>query len=274
MGIVRIADAVSIDSNIFPTIEALRAEALAKHYTYIYDDAGNVLHATNLSGHRFTPEEIEANCVRINNFNDLQHEWEQSYFKTIETEVYNALLQYATEFPMIVPCLWWKTKGHVLSYKAGSALGLHADNDINYQPHYEPDFQLGVKHVLAAIAYLNDDYEGGDIVFPYANVTYSPKAGDVLLFPANFVCAHEVNPITAGNRYAYLSYFGQGSSAPEYGVNIVEDSSNIYSGQVWMHDFFVDYEEYVTNHELSGDLLLPVLRSFNSKGTRKELSNG
>ena len=274
MGIVRIADAVSIDSNIFPTIEALRAEALAKHYTYIYDDAGNVLHATNLSGHRFTPEEIEANCVRINNFNDLQHEWEQSYFKTIETEIYNALLQYATQFPMIVPCLWWKTKGHVLSYKAGSALGLHADNDINYQPHYEPDFQLGVKHVLAAIAYLNDDYEGGDIVFPYANVTYSPKAGDVLLFPANFVCAHEVNPITAGNRYSYLSYFGQGTSAPEYGVNIVEDSSNIHSGQVWMHDFFADYEEYVTSHELSADLLLPVLRSFNSKGTRKEISNG
>ena len=272
-GIVKISNGVTINPDIFPAIESLRQAALDNHYTYVRDDEGNILHATNLSGHRFTPEELDANCVRINNFHELEEDWQSAYFKNLETEIYDALLKYATQFPMIIPCLWWKTKGHVLSYKPGSALGLHADNDINYQPHHEPDYQLGIKHVLAAIAYLNDDYEGGEIVFPYADVTYSPKAGDVLLFPANFICAHEVKPITAGNRYAYLSYFGQGSSAPDYGVTIIEDDHNINSGQVWMHNLFKDYANYVKYNELSEDLLLPIHRAFNSTGTRKEINH-
>lgn len=271
-GIVKIANAVTIQPDIFPVIESLRQSALDSHYTYVYDADGSVSHVTNLSGHRFTPEEIDSNCVRIHNFHELEAEWQTGYFKNLETEIYEALLKYATQFPMILPCLWWKTKGHILSYKSGSALGLHADNDINYQPHYEPDYQLGIKHVLAAIAYLNDDYEGGEIVFPYADVTYSPKAGDVLLFPANFICAHEVKPITTGNRYAYLSYFGQGSSAPEHGVTIIEDDPNLYSGQVWMHSLFKDYANYVKCNDLSDDLLLPIHRAFNSTGTREELN--
>jgi predicted 2-oxoglutarate/Fe(II)-dependent dioxygenase YbiX len=272
-GIIKMTNAITVDEHIFPAIESLREDALRSQYTYVHDENGNMLHATNVSGHRFFPEDLDTNCVRINNFEELEEDAHKAYFKNLEAEVYDALLKYVTQFPVILPCLWWKTKGHVLSYKPGSALGLHADNDINYQPHHEPDYQLGTKHVLAAIAYLNDDYEGGEIVFPYAEVSYSPKAGEVLLFPSNFLCAHEVKPITAGNRYAYLSYFGQGSSAPEYGVNIVDDDCNIHSGQVWMHDLFIDYAKYVKDNALSEELLLPIQRAFNSTGTRREINN-
>lgn len=270
-GIVKIENGITVNPKIFSAIEELRQNAISSHYTYVYDDDGNVLYATNLSGHRFVPEDLAKQCVRINNFTKLEEPWQQQYFADIETEMYTALLEYISLFPMVLPCLWWKTKGHVLSYKPGAELGLHGDNDINYQPHHEPDFQLGNKHVLAAIAYLNDDYQGGDIVFPYADVRYTPKAGDVLLFAANYMCAHQVEPILEGNRYAYLTYFGQGSSTPEYGVTIVEDGPNIHSGQVWMHDLFQDYADYIALHKTSHNDLSPIYRAFNSSGTRQEL---
>jgi len=71
-GIVKISNGVTINPDIFPAIESLRQAALDNHYTYVRDDEGNILHATNLSGHRFTPEELDANCVRINNFHELE----------------------------------------------------------------------------------------------------------------------------------------------------------------------------------------------------------
>jgi predicted 2-oxoglutarate/Fe(II)-dependent dioxygenase YbiX len=274
LGVLRFPSAATVNSEMLDIIDTLRTEALKSHYTYVYDENGDILHATNLSGHRFTPEEIDSNCVRINNFNDLHEQHQKDYFANLENELYAALINYANNFPMALPCLWWKTKGHVLSYSDGASLGLHADNDINYKPNFEPDYQLGTKHVLAAIAYLNDDYEGGEIEFPYLGIKYAPKAGDILMFPANFIYAHEVNKITKGTRYAYLGYFGQGSSDPEHGVTIIEDSPNIYSGQVWMNDLFIDYSQFLDDNGIENDHnRIPLQRAFHSSGTRKEIRN-
>ena len=275
LGVLRFKNAISLNPDIFSHINDLKIKALNAHYTYVYNDDGSIKYATNLSGHRFTPEEVQNNCVRINNFNDLPEGAATEYFIGLEKELYNALLGYISGFPMALPCLWWKTKGHVLSYSSGSALGLHADNDINYMPNYEPDFQLGTKHVLAAIAYLNDDYTGGEINFPYLNLTYQPVAGDILIFPANFVYAHEVGPIKSGDRYAYLAYYGHGSSDPEHGVTITDDAPHIYSGQVWMPNLFQDYKNFIELNNISGPHThIPLQRQFNSTGTRKELSHG
>jgi hypothetical protein len=168
---------------------------------------------------------------------------------------------------MLLPCIWWKTKGHPILYPKGSEQGLHCDNDINYMPGFEPKMQLGSRHVLAAMCYLNDDFTGGEIVFPYAGVVHAPKVGDILLFPANYICAHYVAQVTDGERYAYLQYFGNGSSSPEYGVSVCDDLANVHSGQVWMNNLFADYRKYIeSKYDVNnyGDLLLPLQREFHS----------
>ena len=66
-------------------------------------------------------------------------------------------------------------------------------------------FRDGVRiigHYKVAL-YLNDDYEGGDIVFPDLDFRYHPKAGDLLLFKIHPNFIHYTETVTSGTRYAY-----------------------------------------------------------------------
>jgi hypothetical protein len=67
-------------------------------------------------------------------------------------------------------------------------------------PHF--DGQDGNKDLaFSLVAYVNDDYEGGEISFPNHNVTIKPKAGSLIMFPSQEPYIHEVKPIVSGIRY-------------------------------------------------------------------------
>jgi len=59
--------------------------------------------------------------------------------------------------------------------------------------------------IVSIVGVLNDDYEGGEFVFN-TNHKVKLKTGDLLIFPSNFLYAHEVKEITKGNRYSYVSW--------------------------------------------------------------------
>lgn len=54
---------------------------------------------------------------------------------------------------------------------------------------------------FSLVAYINDDYQGGEISFPNHNVTIKPKAGSLIMFPSQEPYIHEVKPIVSGTRY-------------------------------------------------------------------------
>ena len=54
---------------------------------------------------------------------------------------------------------------------------------------------------FSLVAYINDDYEGGEIHFPNQNITLKPKAGSMIMFPSQLPYLHEVKPIISGTRY-------------------------------------------------------------------------
>jgi hypothetical protein len=54
---------------------------------------------------------------------------------------------------------------------------------------------------FSLVAYINDDYEGGEIHFPNQNVTIKPKSGSLIMFPSQQPYIHEVKPIISGTRY-------------------------------------------------------------------------
>jgi predicted 2-oxoglutarate/Fe(II)-dependent dioxygenase YbiX len=59
----------------------------------------------------------------------------------------------------------------------------------------------------AALTYLNDDYEGGEIYFPEYDMEIKPKAGTLVFFPGSDLYMHGVRPITSGTRYAIMTFF-------------------------------------------------------------------
>ena len=59
--------------------------------------------------------------------------------------------------------------------------------------------------ILSIVGVLNDDYEGGNFMV-FKDTEIKLKAGDLLLFPSNFIYPHWVNPVTKGTRYSYVSW--------------------------------------------------------------------
>lgn len=57
---------------------------------------------------------------------------------------------------------------------------------------------------ISAVAYLNDDYVGGEIVFPRFNLRIKPEAGDIVVFPSTFIYEHSSEPIIEGNKYSIV----------------------------------------------------------------------
>lgn len=276
-GIIVFNDTIDFNDKIINLFDQLKQTAIDENYNFIKDHLNKVLYGINKSGHRIPVEDINKTCVRISNIL-AKKEYNISPINDLEEILYKLLLKYIEKYPQVLPCIWWKTKGHGLIYSNDSSLGLHSDNDINYMPGAEPDYQLGLRHVLAAICYFNTsgiDYVGGEINFPYYNVTYSPKAGDVLFFPSNFLAAHEVNLIKQGVRYCYLEYYGQGSSDPERGISISNDSDNVTSGQVWLNNLPLDYKKYIIDkygESNLGELLRPIRDNYPSSNTKEELN--
>jgi hypothetical protein len=59
---------------------------------------------------------------------------------------------------------------------------------------------------VAAMYYLNDDYQGGSIHFPELGVTYEPKANEALVFPSASGFEYTIEKMTDGVKYSILSY--------------------------------------------------------------------
>ncbi len=58
--------------------------------------------------------------------------------------------------------------------------------------------------VLSVVGQLNDSFEGGEFVV--LDKTIKMKAGDLLIFPSNFIFEHQVKKITKGTRLSFISW--------------------------------------------------------------------
>jgi len=58
--------------------------------------------------------------------------------------------------------------------------------------------------ILSVLGLLNSDYEGGEFIMCGEEIKLD--AGDVIVFPSNFLYPHEVKPVTSGVRYSFVSW--------------------------------------------------------------------
>ena len=92
-----------------------------------------------------------------------------------------------------VVCDWHDVYG-VLKYGAGQFFSNHIDDHRDYPRR------------VSTVYYLNDNYTGGEINFPRFNITFKPKANQMIVFPSNYMYNHSVSPVIEGERYAVVSW--------------------------------------------------------------------
>lgn len=85
-------------------------------------------------------------------------------------------------------------------YEVGQNMKKHCD-------HIHTAFDGERKGIptLTILGLLNDDFEGGDfLMFDGKKIELS--AGDIIIFPSNFLYPHEVTSVTKGTRYSFVSW--------------------------------------------------------------------
>jgi predicted 2-oxoglutarate/Fe(II)-dependent dioxygenase YbiX len=84
-----------------------------------------------------------------------------------------------------------------------------AFNFIKYGPgqHFKEHHDHGFSYncTVSLVGYPNDDYEGGELYFRVQNLKIKPDAGDLFIFPSNFMYPHRAMPVISGTKYSIVT---------------------------------------------------------------------
>jgi len=73
----------------------------------------------------------------------------------------------------------------------------------HFQEHHDHGFSYNC--TVSLVSYVNDDYEGGELFFRLQNLKVKAEAGDLFIFPSNFMYPHQAMPVTSGNKYSIVT---------------------------------------------------------------------
>jgi predicted 2-oxoglutarate/Fe(II)-dependent dioxygenase YbiX len=95
----------------------------------------------------------------------------------------------------------------ILSYGIGGHYCPHIDGESLWQPPTgELIWKKSTDRDLSMVFYLNDDFEGGDFIFPDLKIRVRPEPGMLICFPSNHHYKHGVEPVTKGKRYSIVCW--------------------------------------------------------------------
>lgn len=73
----------------------------------------------------------------------------------------------------------------------------------HFQEHHDHGFSYNC--TVSLVAYPNDDYEGGELQFRLQNLMIKPQAGDLYIFPSNYMYPHRAMPVHSGTKYSIVT---------------------------------------------------------------------
>ena len=118
------------------------------------------------------------------------------YWNFIKREIERLYFNYKSKFPqMFINNI---SQIDLLKYEPGGKYEVHTDNFTHSNRH------------LSIIINLNNDYEGGDLIFTDQKKNEIKKLklekGSIVFFPSNFMYPHGIQPITKGIRYSIVAW--------------------------------------------------------------------
>jgi len=92
------------------------------------------------------------------------------------------------------------------SFDAHVVLSYSAEGQHFFGAHRDNGAPTTADRSFAVSLNLNDDFDGGDLVFPeYSSIRVRPPAGGAAVFSCSLL--HEVVPVTRGRRFALTTFF-------------------------------------------------------------------
>ena len=130
-------------------------------------------------------------------------------FQDAENKSYNALGQIAVNtYNHLIPQIDHYKNLYPLS--AATKTVPKSYNFLKYQLGQEykihDDFSVINKRAISFLVYINDDYEGGHLEFPYLGLKIKPEKNSLIIFPSNFLFGHIAHPVTSGTKYAVVNW--------------------------------------------------------------------
>lgn len=241
-GLCILTNAFDIDQNmLFEYLNWLKQEQ-EDTFTYLEEDGKK--YAINKTGFKFDLNDISQAPERfvdpLCNMSDRKPTAEQcKLISDLEDLIYEVLVEYVKIYDVASTVCWWRSTGHIATYSGGQRIGPHCDDQISWEYGVAPTNEYPKHNNVSINIYLNDgvdseeelngtNFLGGDIIFKYAKYRHKPKVGSIAIYPTNYVGTHEVEPITAGKRIAYLGAYLYGTPANGSPIPQVGDS------RIWM----------------------------------------
>jgi hypothetical protein len=116
----------------------------------------------------------------------LQKLWDDVYFRQLQAVKHYSRLHNIGELR------YWEAMNYV-KYGPGQHFQEHSDNGFSYNC------------VVSLVAYPNDNYDGGELYFRIQNLKIKPKAGDLFIFPSNYMYPHRAMPVENGTKYSIVT---------------------------------------------------------------------
>jgi hypothetical protein len=100
-------------------------------------------------------------------------------------------------------------KHYSRNFNVGELRYWEAMNFVKYGPgqHFQEHTDHGYSYncVVSLVAYPNDDYVGGELEFRLQELKVKPRAGDLFIFPSNFMYPHKSLPVESGTKHSIVT---------------------------------------------------------------------
>jgi predicted 2-oxoglutarate/Fe(II)-dependent dioxygenase YbiX len=131
---------------------------------------------------------------------DLEISYQEKYMDYLNNKIKDCVNDYLTNVAPVFFKLQETSPIRFNKYQTGTNMKFHHDHI-----HTLFDGERKGVPILSILGLLNDDFEGGDfLMFDSKKVNLS--AGDIILFPSNFLYPHAVTTVTKGTRYSFVSW--------------------------------------------------------------------
>lgn len=155
--------------------------------------------------------------VKMPDYRDcVDFKMDEKYVSGTPQEFSDVVDVYRTVASMQKNCLsdYCSTYGIQMNY-------MEAINFVRYgvNEHFSVHTDHGFSYIctVSCVSYINDDYEGGELHFPYLDLTWKPEAGDSVFFPSTYIFAHASMPVTSGIKYSAVTMFDYNDDAHQHG---------------------------------------------------------